>query len=284
MQERFDPIIDVQSDGLLEQDAREWALRKYRLVGTYCDIFTGGMHKKWKQLVYVDLFAGAGHTRIQEGDRIVRNAALVAMSVPHPFTKYILCEKNELNFQALKVRVERDFAHLDCVVLHCDSNTSADRILRELPPYSAENNRLAFCFVDPYSLDLNFGTIRALGGSLVDFLILQALQMDGNRNVERYIDDENTRIAKYLGKPDWRARFDGDTAKNRGNFIRFLADEYQDQMRLIGYQEEKLFEEFRSTDKNLPLYYMAYYSKHRRGSDFFKEVSKRLTDQLTLGF
>jgi three-Cys-motif partner protein len=210
--------------------------------------------------------------------------ALVAMSVPTPFTKYILCEKDEVNAQALETRVRRDFGHLDCVVLHCDSNTSADVILRALPPFSRDNTRLGFCFVDPYSLDLNFATIRALGDTLVDFLILQALQMDGNRNVERYIDDENTRIATYLGKPDWRTRFDADRAKNRGNFIRFLADEYQDQMRLIGYQAEKLFEEFRSTDKNLPLYYLSYYSKHPRGTAFFKEVSKRLTDQQSFGF
>jgi hypothetical protein len=55
-------------------------------------------------------------------------------------------------------------------------------------------------------------------------------------------------------------------------------------MRLIGYQAEKLFEEFRSTDKNLPLYYLSYYSKHPRGTAFFKEVSKRLTDQQSFGF
>ena len=58
--DKFNPQIEVKPDGLFTPIVREWSLEKYKLVGSYCDIFTNGMKNKWNQLVYVDLFAGAG--------------------------------------------------------------------------------------------------------------------------------------------------------------------------------------------------------------------------------
>ena len=37
----------------------------------------------------------------------------------------------------------------------------------------------------------------------MDFLILQALHMDANRNFEKYMKDENQRISNYLGMENW---------------------------------------------------------------------------------
>jgi hypothetical protein len=40
--------------------------------------------------------------------------------------------------------------------------------------------------------------------------------------------------------------------------------------------------QIRSNEKNLPLYYLSFYSKHPTGEKFFKEVQKRLNSQLTM--
>lgn len=281
---RFDPHIKVTNDGLIIPEVRQWSLEKYQLVGSYCDIFTTGMRKKWNQLVYIDLFAGAGYARIKETKKIYKSSALIAMSIPNPFTKYILCEKDEVLFKALEARVKRDFGHLNCKLILGDSNQNIESIINEIPHFTKGNTLLSFCFVDPFSLNLNFETIQKLGKNLIDFLILQALHMDANRNFDKYMKDENGRIARYLGMDDWREVFEQNGCSNRKDFVKFLADQYQNQMSKLMYKPTKHMHPIRSNEKNLPLYYLSFFSKHSTGEDFFVKVQNRVTQQLNIDF
>lgn len=282
--ERFNPQIEVNADTFYTPEVRQWSLEKYKLVGSYCDIFTSGMQYKWNQLVYIDLFAGAGYAKIKETGKIYRNSALLAMSVPVPFTKYILCEQDEARFAALEARVKRDFSHLNCELIKGDSNQNVKKVISAIPKFSKGNTLLPFSFVDPYSLNLNFSTIKSLGNGLMDFLILQALHMDANRNFDSYIKDENTRISEYLGISNWRELFDKDGVNYKKDFVKFLAEQYQNQMHDLGYQKTKHMHQIRSNEKNLPLYYLAFFSKNPRGVDFFKKVQQRVTGQQGLNF
>jgi three-Cys-motif partner protein len=281
---RFDPHVKVVNDGLSIPEVRQWSLEKYQLVGSYCDIFTSGMRKKWDQLVYIDLFAGAGYARIKETKTIYKSSALIAMSIPNPFNKYILCEQDEELFKALEARVKRDFSHLNSKLILGDSNQNVENIINEIPRFSKENTLLSFCFVDPFSLNLSFETIQMLGKNLIDFLILQALHMDANRNFNKYIKDENTRIARYLGMHDWRELFEENGCTNRKDFVKFLADQYQNQMAKLSYKPTKHMHQIRSNEKNLPLYYLSFFSKHTTGEEFFTKVQNKVTQQLTIDF
>lgn len=281
---KFNPIIEVENDGLYIPEVREWSLEKYKLLVGYCEIFTNGMKNKWDQLVYIDLFAGAGYSRIKETGKIYLSSALIAMSVDLPFGKYILCEKDEKRFKAIKERVFRDFGNLNVKLIHGDSNEIIQKVIDEIPSYSKFNTVLSFCFVDPFSLNLNFETIKALSTGLMDFLILQALHMDANRNLDIYLKEKNTKIAKYLGLDDWRRLFEKDLKEYNQNFVKFLADQYQQQMTSPDYVPSKQTHQIRSNLKNLPLYYLAFYSKHRRGVDFFKKAEKYISSQYKLDF
>jgi three-Cys-motif partner protein len=281
---KFDPIIEVKDDGFLIPEVRAWSLEKYRLVGCYCDIFTNGMKNIWGQLIYIDLFAGAGYSKIIEKQKIYLSSSLIAMSLPVPFSKYILCENDEKRFEALNARVKRDFNHLDVDVLKCDSNAAVDIIVSKIPKFGKNNTLLPFCFVDPYSLNLNFSTIAKLGRNLMDFLILQALHMDANRNFENYIKEENQRIADYLGMKNWREIFEKDGVNNRKDFVRFLAEQYQQNMVNLNYLENREMHQIRSSEKNLPLYYLSFYSKNKKGIEFFKKIEKYCNPQTKLDF
>lgn len=281
---KFNPPIEVSPDGLFTPEVRQWSLEKYRLVGTYCDIFTTGMKNLWNQLVYIDLFAGAGYAKIKETGKIYKNAALLAMSIPFPFTKYILCEQDEKRFGALQERVKRDYGHLNCQLIKGDSNQNFNEVIKAIPSFGKGNTLLPFCFVDPYSLELSFTTIQSLGKGLMDFLILQALHMDANRNFDSYMNENNTKIDKYLGFSNWRQVFEKQKGANRKDFVRFLAEQYQEQMVNLGYQPAKHMHQIRSNEKNLPLYYLSFYSKNSRGIDFFKKVQERVTPQQSFDF
>src|SRR5258708_5949813 len=141
---RFKPLIEVQDDGLHIPEVRQWALDKYALVGGYGDIFTSGMHKKWHQLAYVDLFAGAGYARIKESGKISRSSALLSLSLPVPYTHYIFCEEDDKCFAALETRVKRDFPKANVSFVSGDSNEQIDKIKGKLPKYSRTNTLLPF--------------------------------------------------------------------------------------------------------------------------------------------
>ena len=280
----FDPLIKVSDDGLFIPEVRRWSLEKYKLVGSYCDIFSTGMKNLWEQRIYIDLFAGAGFSKISETGKIYKSSALIAMSIPNPFTKYILCEQDTKRYEALKARVERDYSHLNYVILNCDSNSNVEQILAAIPKYNKDNKLLSFCFVDPFSVNLHFSTIRKLANKFMDFLILQALHMDANRNFDNYNKEENQKISNYLGLENWREIFEKDGCLNRKDFVKFLADQYQSQMATLGYIPAKNMHHVHSTEKRLPLYYLSFYSRHKRGEEFFQEVQKRITPQLAFEF
>jgi hypothetical protein len=70
------------------------------------------------------------------------------------------------------------------------------------------------------------------------------------------------------------------------DFRRFLAQKFADGMTGIGYLPvgiEKM-KEIRSDERNLPLYHLAFFSKHPRGYSFWDQVLKYGTDQLSLRF
>jgi len=168
---KFNPLIDTSDDGLVLPEVGSWSTEKWRLMGAYCNIFTTGMRKKWDQLVYIDLFSGAGFARIKDTDRIYYSSTLIALSIPIKFDKYILCEKNPDLMDALKKRVQKLYPYENVSFVHGDANDEVETIKSLMPKYRRGNTRLPFCFVDPFSLDLKFNTIQNLGEDLMDFLI-----------------------------------------------------------------------------------------------------------------
>lgn len=269
-------------DGLTTPEIGSWGIHKYKLVSLYNELFSTGMKKKWDKRVYIDLFAGAGKARIKESGKVVLGSPLLALSAPDPFDRYIFCENNPELMEALRERVRRNFPEADVQFVSGDCNEQIDSILAEIPQRSKGLKVLTFCFVDPFSLNIHFNTIRTLASYRMDFLILLML-MDPMRNENRYMDENSDRIDLFLGLPDWRERWLNAKTQNM-SFRKFLATEYAGQMASLGYRPEAIntMVEVRSEDKNLPLYYLSFFSKHELGYKFWKQVQKYSTDQLSL--
>lgn len=281
MKQNFDPIIKVDDDRLAIPEVRIWSLEKYQLLGGYCDIFTKGMKSKWDNLVYIDLYAGAGYSKIRETKQILKSSSLIAASIPVKFDKYLFCEQDPVLFNSLKRRVERDYSQLDIELFNGDSNILIDDVRETIPKYSKGNTVLSFSFVDPFDTNVKFTTIKSLANDLVDFLILQALHMDANRNFTNYLNENSQKIANYLGNDHWRDIWK-ENKYSQKDFIRFLADEYDKSMESLGYLPAQRHA-IKIPNKNVPLYYLTFYSKHRRGLDFFEKVDNYSTPQLKLG-
>jgi hypothetical protein len=114
----------------------------------------------------------------------------------------------------------------------------------------------------------------------VDFLVLLAVFMDANRNYDRYIKVDDVRVEKFLGAESWRDQW--HIAQKTGMpFPQFLASEYAESMESLRYLKTPLhtMHKVRSDEKNLPLYYLALFSRHERAYKFWEEAQKYGTDQ-----
>jgi three-Cys-motif partner protein len=272
-----DRLPSLENDGLITPRVGDWGEEKYIRVWMYDQIFTQSMKRAWEKRVYIDLYAGAGRALLKTKGKIVPGSPLLALGVENRFDKYIFCEKNHRKLKALKERVEREAPGVDVAFVTGDVNTKIEEVLGHIPPQGA----LSFCFVDPYSLKIRFSTIQALAeGRPMDFMILLALGMDANRNLSRYVQQEWRNLDEFLGTEEWRGRW--KHAQERGeNFMLFLANEYIRAMTRIGYKHTNADRMYpvRSDLKNLPLYYLAFFSKHPLGYKFWDQVLKYSTEQ-----
>jgi|SRR5690606_22103898 len=274
----FNPIQYVEDDGLEIMEVGNWAQKKYKLVGKYCDIFTTGMRNKWN-LIYVDLFSGPGFVRNKQSGAIMKNSALISMGLDHKFDFYALNDFNVENCRAIESRIKKMHPETAFRIFNKDANEDINDIISNIPQFDNGKPDLFFCFIDPFSLDLNFETIKTLANYQSDFLILHALQMDARRNFKYYIKPENDKVSKFIGNTNWRVEFQNKNY-NHKDFIKFLSDEYDNSMFALDYQPSKK-EQIKNSQGN-GIYYLAFYSKHSRGLDFFDKIRKGDNDQLEL--
>ena len=159
---------------------------------------------------------------------------------------------------------------------------------REKPLIIDEKGKrvLSFCFVDPFNLNIKFNTIKKLANNgNIDFLILLALPMDAKRNMSHYIKSGNNKLDEFLDNPNWRVEW--LQAKKKGEpLMLFLSEQYAVNMANLGYIKLPINKmvPIRSYEKNLPLYYLAFFSRNEKGYIFWKQVLQYSRKQPELPF
>jgi three-Cys-motif partner protein len=206
------------------------------------------------------------------------------MNVTAPYDLYILCERDPAKLSALRERVARLYPHANVEYILGDCNTHTAELNKAIARSGSRNGGLSFCFADPFGIgELKFATIQSIGqGKAVDFLILLALAMDANRFKTLYLRPSNRTVDEFLGNPRWREAW--AAVEPRMDFRRFLAEQYGQSMSGLGYLPVPLskMKEVRSSEKNLPLYHLAFFSQHKLGYKFWDQVLKYGADQFEL--
>jgi len=276
-------IEKPQDDYLITPAIGKWAKRKHNLVKTYASLFATAMLQKWDNRVFIDLFAGPGQARIKHTRKLVYTSPILVMQISDPFDKYIFCEMDPGCIDALKRRVNSLFPKANVEYVPGDSNENVDRIIGAIPAPSKSHTVLSFCFVDPFSMsNLRFETIRSLARMYIDFLVLIPAYMDAHRNLTRYSKKSNQTVENFLGLDDWRVLW--NASKPGTKFGAFIADQFGLQMKSLGYSYQGLPDTVlvREPQRNIPLYRLAYFSRHPLGIRFWQKAKKSTRSQLTL--
>lgn len=267
-------------DKLTCPEVGAWAEEKHRHVSLYATLFSKGMKSKWDKRVYVELYAGAGYSRIRDTNRIILGSPIRALCVGQPFDKYVFCEALSRNLEALKARVKHHAPLANVAYVGGDCDIRASDILAEIPLGSKDNTVLTLCFADPFDIGLKFSTIETLSSRFVDFVVLLAVYSDANRAYKRYVMEDAVKVDEFLGSTTWRDQW--RLAEAQGMiFPKFLAIEFATRMETLGYLPTPIYKmkRVRSDEKNLPLYYIALFSRKQLAHDFWDETLKYGTDQ-----
>ncbi|MBZ5628204.1 MAG: three-Cys-motif partner protein TcmP [Acidobacteriia bacterium] len=280
-----EPSEIAVDDGLPCAEVGAWAELKYRLFVLYASLFSKGMKYKWDERVYIDLYAGAGFSRVRGTTKIIAGSPILALTVDDPFDKYIFCEQDPQLLSALRERTARIAPASNVAYIPGDCNSRIDDILAQIPPASREHTVLGLCFVDPFGIGIKFDTLRRLSTRYLDFLCLLAVYMDANRNYARYLSEDSRKVDEFLGSADWRQKWTSVQAQG-AYFPKFLAEEFAASMKSLEYIPPPLYtmKEVRSDEKNLRLYYLALFSRDERAYEFWTQVLKYGTDQRSLEF
>jgi|SRR4051812_34914242 hypothetical protein len=95
--------------------------------------------------------------------------------------------------------------------------------------------------------------------------------------------EDAVKVDDFLGSKTWRGRW-RIAEKEAVPFPKFLALEFASSMETLGYLPTPLhkMKRVRSDEKNLPLYYIAMFSRHQLAHTFWDVVLEYGTDQISI--
>jgi three-Cys-motif partner protein len=230
------------------------------------------MKGKWDSRVYIDLFAGAGRARIKHSLKIVHTSASLAIAVRHPFDRYVLCEEDADNRDALRERISRHSLSSRVTVVPGDCNDSVEALLSAIPRASKSNRVLSFCLADPFRMrNLRFSTIEGLSSRFVDFLILIPSYMDAHRNLKSYVKPTSNVISDFTGDAEWRHEWQASIDRKKPQkFGMFVVDRLGLSMQRLKFLYGGLGDEEPVRTQGVLRYHLAFYSRNPVGMKFWQ--------------
>ncbi len=252
-----------QRDGLPIRSSGPWIRKKHHYLIRYADIFTRGMKNKW-ELTYLDLFAGPGCCLIEK--EMIELAGSPLLALGFDFRKYIFIEQDHDDLEALKQRCSKSPKLSQIQFIEGDCNKNIDQI---------RLTGLTLAFIDPTGIDVHFETIKRLTSlGPVDLLINIPFHIDIKRNFTKYIKTQHKKLDLFLG---------GKVPWDKLHQERDVLELYKKRIKDLGYQTVEYSDIVVSNTNKVPMYFLFFASKHSRGVEFWKKITKKdETGQLEL--
>lgn len=209
----------------------DWTTEKLELVRRYLVAYTTALKNKRFRTAYVDAFAGTGHRAPRrrkksegsvqvsmfdlppemyepETQRFLDGSARIALHVEPRFNKYFFIEKSPKRAAELeKLKDEFPDKREDIHVEPEDANLYLQRFCRTVD----WRTRRAVMFLDPYGMQVEWQTIKAIGETeSIDLWILFPLGVAVNRMLTKdgqIIDAWRRKLDIMFGDADWYDEF-----------------------------------------------------------------------------
>lgn len=189
---------------------------KLSLVEAYLKAFTTALRGRFRELTYIDAFAGTGertvtHDAVDGGflyedtpERIerLRGSATIAIETEPQFDKLIFIDQNPRHCAALRVLQERHPAR----AISVEEGNAATVLTRILSEHSWSGRR-GVLFLDPYGMSVPWETLEAVRATEaldVWYLVsLAGLYRQAPRDIRALTADKRSAITRMLGTDEW---------------------------------------------------------------------------------
>ncbi len=270
-------LLGLEPDGLPCPPIKPHTRDKLYTLGYYLKEFTTAMAGKFPNLVYIDLFAGAGRNEFPNHE-IIEGSPLIAARTEPPFTKLILVEDDPESRDALESRLRRDFPSRSFKMIPGDCNQVIDQVIAEIPPPPPKGKGvLTVCFADPFDLSIRFSTLRRFMPLWVDFLVLIADRMAGARD-HTLLDPGSTVIADFLDDPDWRPKWEAAKKQRTTSIQDFLMERFTEAMKGLGLKAGKPLR-VNVEGMSVGLYWLAFFSRNDLALKLWNSAKKNAPRQ-----
>jgi three-Cys-motif partner protein len=191
---------------------------KLSIVESYLTAFTIALRGKFKELWYIDAFAGTGERTVKlatrDGDLFDvaqeeqierhRGSARIAIETAPPFDRLIFMDMDPRHCEALR-ELRADHPARQIEILEGDSNSS----IREVVQRSNWKGIRAVMFLDPYGMSVDWQTlesIRVTGAIDVWYLVsLAGLFRQAARRADAVDESKRAALTRMLGNGDWES-------------------------------------------------------------------------------
>ena len=196
------------------------ALRDYLVA--YQKIFKHNPKARTLRTVYVDAFAGTGQRDAgalsdqptlfgydEDTLRFQQGSAANALALPEPFDRYVFIDDKPSHVRKLRELVRRRYPQL---LARCRiERAEANGWLQDWCHSENWRSQRAVVFLDPYGMDVEWATLRAVAATrAIDLWVLFPLGIGASRVLPADIAPEGAwanRLTRLFGTDAWRARF-----------------------------------------------------------------------------
>lgn len=258
-------------DGLSVTAAEPWVRNKIQIIREYLTSYVNALAGKVDDIVFVDLFAGNGLYSIGSRKELFPSAALMALSLDLPVSKFVLCEEDPERARLLKIRISRYFRNKNVVLLEGKPEEIADRLELYVPSAKGEYKAATFCLCDPFSLEMPFQVLSRLASRDFTFLVPFTFALNDRINFDFYLNDHRDRLRKFLGGESHVERLAKEVSGNMP-FYKRLIRIYENNILMLGLNAATSVHKLDSGLMEMPLYYIGLFSKQVSTKSVMQDV------------
>lgn len=263
-----------KEDGLLLRGVWPHSAKKSWLVGRMIDVVSTAMSGKWRQLGYIELYAGPGRLLDQATGAELAGSPIAALRVRSPFDRYVFCDFDPECVEALAERTRHEPAGARAVVREGDAKDIGHlaRITEEFGRGS-----LVIAYLDPARpRDMTWTTVEVLARELPNVDLIINLPVN---SLQRAIsgphgrDAEARAAALFLGHADPRELMQWDRSRSHhvAGTVQAVRDFYDEQLKSLGFlQPGRRVVDYPA---GVPYYDVLYVSRHQLGIDLWDRAN-----------
>ena len=256
----------VDFDGLPMSEAGAWTLDKHERLRKYVDS-AHGARRKFVHRTYIDLYCGAGRTRIRETGQVVDGSPLVAWEAGgrhgDQFTEFLLGDADHDYAEAARTRLVKLGANVR--VFPGKAHETVDQVIRALDP-----GGLHLALLDPFNLgDLPFAVIEKLAAVEHMDLLIHVSAMDLKRDLHNYLRTDGPKHLDLFA-PGWREKVD---TKERPELVRLaIFEHWKSLIQGLGTAPNDKVEVVENS-KSSDLYWLVFAARHELAHKLWSDIA-----------